>query len=145
MALVDRQFGRAGQGDAAVGAGDVAVLVQSAQVASHRGERDAESFGDLLHAQRTGFDGLQEPQNLLAPARAADVPAARDQSSSAASSAAEGPGVQLVRLIVFAHGYRSYMRDVRKSTLDARINHLRASGAHVDGRVRIQACCQITS
>ena len=51
VALVDRQLGRAGQGDAAVGAGDVPVLVQSAQVASHRGERDAESFGDLLHAQ----------------------------------------------------------------------------------------------
>ena len=51
MPLVDRQLGRAGQRDTAVGAGDVPVLVQSAEVAAHRGERDAESFGDLLHAQ----------------------------------------------------------------------------------------------
>ena len=51
MSLVDRQLGRAGQRDTAVGAGDVPVLVQSTEVASHRGERDAESLGDLLHAQ----------------------------------------------------------------------------------------------
>jgi len=47
MPLVDRQLGRACQRHTAVGAGDVPVLMQSTEVASHGGERDAESLGDF--------------------------------------------------------------------------------------------------
>ena len=79
MPLVDRQLGRAGQRDAAVGAGDVPVLVQPTEVASHRGEGDVEPLGDLLHAQCAGFDCLEELQNLLSPLRAADIAATCDQ------------------------------------------------------------------
>ena len=61
------------------GAGDVSVLVQPTEVASDGGERDSELFGDLLHAERAGFDRPQEPQDLLTPPRAADIPTARDQ------------------------------------------------------------------
>ena len=92
MPLVDRQLGRAGQRDTAVGAGDVPVLVQPTEVASHRGERHAEPLGDLLHAQRAGFDRLQELQDLLAPLRTADIPATRDQFIVGGLAAAGGPG-----------------------------------------------------
>jgi len=51
MPLVDRQLAGPVRADTRVGAGDVPVLMQSTEVASHGGERDAESLGDFLHAQ----------------------------------------------------------------------------------------------
>ena len=77
--LVNGQLSRAGQRDSAIGAGDVPVLVQPTEVASHRGEGDVEPLGDLFHAQCTGFDCLEELQNLLSPLRAADIAATCDQ------------------------------------------------------------------
>ena len=102
----------------------MSVLAQPTEVASHGGERDAKTLGDLLHAQRPRFDGAEESENLLSPPCAAYVAATRYQVvvSDLARGGVSGTRC-VVRLIVFAHGYRSYMREVRKSTLDAQINH----------------------
>ena len=109
------------------------VLVQPTEVASHRGEGDVEPLGDLFHAQCTGFDCLEELQNLLSPLRAADIAAACDQFIVGAFVHGGGSGaLPVASLLVFAHGYRRYMRDVCKSTLYAQIEHLSCASRSMD-------------
>ncbi len=119
--LVDRLLCRAGQCHTAIGSGDVAVLMSSdSDPASDRGEGDSETFGDLLHAERTGLDCLKELEDLLAAPCPADVAAPGDEF---VVGAARGCGVR--SLLVAAHSHRSYMRDMRKSSLNERINHIK--------------------